>query len=379
MVRASAYEQPNGASHEALHIVWQLSKDGLVMLDHQSLMTAVNPAVQHLFGYTQSELIGQPLSLLLPQHSELCFPLADDDHVLALHKEQRAIAVQVEVRQLSPRSMSVVILRDVSERLLRQQAQTLAQQLQQLGKTLETEFAKVQWQAIDAVSAPEKSRQQKRIIIADEHPISRCGLIALINAEPDLQVCAEADSVHAAQRLVQTMQPDAVLMSLNLSLGNGLQLIHNLHAQGVKLPLLVISMYEESFFAERVLRAGANGYICKRQPLETILYAIRQVLRGRLYVGGDVAEHLLRSQLQNGTLRQTKSEERLSDRELEVYMMIGRGYSTKRIADELHLSTKTVDSHKEHIREKLGIGDNLALVRRAMTWMLDNENNGEQP
>jgi DNA-binding NarL/FixJ family response regulator len=210
-----------------------------------------------------------------------------------------------------------------------------------------------------------------RILLIDDHPVYRRGMASLIEVEADLQLCGEAESVSEAQRLVHELKPDVLVVDLNLGEGCGLQLIKSVRAQDIHTPILVISMYEENLFAERVIRAGANGYINKAEAVTNIVPAIRQVLKGRLYLSTVMAEQLLRSQLQGQSDVNSPCESRLSDREMEVYMMLGQGYATKRIAVELHLSTKTVDSHKEHIKEKLCIADNNSLIRHAVAWVME--------
>lgn len=211
-----------------------------------------------------------------------------------------------------------------------------------------------------------------RILLIDDHPLCRCGMATLLQAEADLQICGEADSAAAALQLIHQLKPDLLIMDLNLANSSGLQLIKTLRAQSNKPLILVVSMYDEQLFAERVMRAGANGYINKADAVSNIIPAIRQLLRGRLYLSSTLQETLLRTQMQGQFDPAAPAESRLSDREMEIYMMLGQGYATKRIALELHLSSKTVDSHKEHIKEKLNITDNTSLIQRAVTWVISN-------
>ncbi|MDP2715472.1 response regulator transcription factor [Rheinheimera sp.] len=210
------------------------------------------------------------------------------------------------------------------------------------------------------------------IMLVDDHPVFRCGMATLIRAEPDLTICAEAASVDEALPLINQHQPDLLILDLVLAEGDGLQLIKHLRTQGSKLPILVMSMYDERLFAERVLRAGANGFINKADAISNIIPAIRRVLKGRIYVSEQVSELLITANVNGKNSQGSAAETKLSDREMEIYMMLGRGYSTKRIAKELHLSPKTIDSHKEHIKEKLNITDNNSLIQRAVTWMMSN-------
>lgn len=208
------------------------------------------------------------------------------------------------------------------------------------------------------------------LLLIDDHPVFRCGLTALIQAEADLKVCGEAATAADALRLIQQLKPDMLILDLVLEQGDGLQLLKHLRAQGSTLPILVMSMYDEQLFAERVIKAGANGYINKADAVSNVIHAIRRVLQGRLYLSDTMTETLLHNQFNQKPNQSGNGEEKLSDRELEVYMMLGKGYTTKRIAKELNLSSKTVDSHKEHIKEKLGIADNTSLIQHAVTWLL---------
>lgn len=208
------------------------------------------------------------------------------------------------------------------------------------------------------------------LLLIDDHPVFRCGLTALIQAEADLKVCGEAATAADALRLIQQLKPDMLILDLVLEQGDGLQLLKHLRAQGSTLPILVMSMYDEQLFAERVIKAGANGYINKADAVSNVIHAIRRVLQGRLYLSDTMTETLLHNQFNQKPNQTGNGEEKLSDRELEVYMMLGKGYTTKRIAKELNLSSKTVDSHKEHIKEKLGIADNTSLIQHAVTWLL---------
>lgn len=211
-----------------------------------------------------------------------------------------------------------------------------------------------------------------RILLVDDHPVYRAGMTVLLQSEPDLTVCGSAESETEALQLFQQLKPDMLVTDLNLAAGSGLQLLKHVRTQDNKIPILVISMYEEKLFAERVIRAGANGYINKADTITKIIPAIRRILKGHLYLSTAMLETLVRDQLQQQHTDNPVAESRLSDREMEVYMMLAQGYATKRIAMELHLSTKTVDSHKEHIKEKLNIADNTSLIQRAVTWMLSN-------
>jgi len=189
-----------------------------------------------------------------------------------------------------------------------------------------------------------------RIFLVDDHPILRQGLALFINREPDLMVCGEADGAASALQAIRSSIPDFVILDISLDGPDGLELLKTLRAKYPSLPVLILSMHDESTYAERALRAGANGYIMKQEATEKVLTAIRQVLRGDVYV----SEHLTRRMLQqfvHGSISPRDPVTTLSDRELEVYRLIGAGHGTRQIADELHVSTKTVESYQAHIIE----------------------------
>ena len=176
-----------------------------------------------------------------------------------------------------------------------------------------------------------------RIFLVDDHPILRQGLALFINREPDLMVCGEADGAASALQAIRSSIPDFVILDISLDGPDGLELLKTLRAKYPSLPVLILSMHDESTYAERALRAGANGYIMKQEATEKVLTAIRQVLRGDVYV----SEHLTRRMLQqfvHGSISPRDPVTTLSDRELEVYRLIGAGHGTRQIADELHLS-----------------------------------------
>lgn len=207
-----------------------------------------------------------------------------------------------------------------------------------------------------------------QLIIADAHVICRVGLRTLVETQTNLAVCGETDSALKVQQLVAQLQPDALICGLQLNQGSGLHVIHGVHAQFPQLPILVVSMYDEALFAERCIRAGAMGFIHKSAPAKQIVAAVRTILQHKLYFSPTLAEQLLRAHLQGHSPEFMPSESKLSDREMEVYLLLGQGQTTKHIANQLHLSPKTIDSHREHIKEKLGIRDNSKLIRRAIAW-----------
>ncbi len=207
----------------------------------------------------------------------------------------------------------------------------------------------------------------KRILIVDDHPMVREGLRTLISREEDLVVCGEAETAGQALDGVANLEPDLVLVDITLPGPNGIDLIKHICAVQPKRWILVISMHDESLYAERVLRAGARGYIMKQESGPTMMLAIRQVLAGRVYLSHKMSARIL----ENVVGQRTKASpiERLSDREWEVFQLIGRGKNTVQIADELHLSTKTVETHRAHVKEKLDLQTMTELISFASRWV----------
>jgi len=212
--------------------------------------------------------------------------------------------------------------------------------------------------------------QQSRILIVDDHPLVRAGLRSLIDAEPDLTICAEVSNVRDAIELARSQAPDLVLVDISLDDGNGIELIKRLKVHDPDIKMLVCSMHDESLFAERAINAGARGYVNKHQVTEQVLDAIRQVLAGRIYLSEKMVERVI-----NGFAKKkdggTSSIEDLSDRELEVFGLIGQGLSTSKIAERLHLSVKTVETHREKIKRKLQLATGGELVRHAVQWHME--------
>jgi DNA-binding NarL/FixJ family response regulator len=210
------------------------------------------------------------------------------------------------------------------------------------------------------------------IFVVDDHELIRRGLRELINATADLQVCCEGASVaEAMQRLAAGNRPDLAIIDLSLPDGNGIELIKRLHNRYPGMPLLVSSMHDEELFAERCLLAGARGYINKQETAERVIEAIRQILRGNVYLSRNMTERLMRRPRQNNHQTPASPVERLSDRELEVYELIGHGQSTAKIAESLHLSIKTIETYRAHIKRKLSLESSAALTRSAVQWTLE--------
>ena len=215
----------------------------------------------------------------------------------------------------------------------------------------------------------EQLPRPKRVFLVDDHPMVREHLAQLIEQQPDLQVCGEAvDTVEALEGISKT-QPDIAIIDLNLRTSNGLDLIKDIKARGWSVPILVLSMHDESLYAERVLRAGALGYINKQECSKDILSAIRKVINNEVYVSKEVTGSLVKRMVGSLTLPETSPIARLGDRELEVFQLIGRGHGTRKIAETLGLSVKTVETYRARIKEKLSIDDGVKLLQRAVQWV----------
>ncbi len=213
--------------------------------------------------------------------------------------------------------------------------------------------------------------ESKRILLVDDHPVVRDGLAQLINRSGDLTVCWEAGDATEALRALEETLPDLAIVDISLKGVDGLELIKQIRARWPALPILVLSMHNEELFAERVLRAGARGYIMKQEATRSVLTAIRKVLAGDVYLSGDLQAHLLRGFVGGKGGRGCLPIDTLSDRELTVLELIGRGHSTRAIAEVLRLSIKTVESYRDHIKRKLNLGTSIQLVQYAVRWVQD--------
>jgi DNA-binding NarL/FixJ family response regulator len=208
-----------------------------------------------------------------------------------------------------------------------------------------------------------------RILLVDDHPIMREGLTRVIEEAADLTVCAQAESIERALELIGTSQPDLVIVDIALGGQNGLELIKDVKVRYPKLPVLVHSMHEEQVYAQRSLRAGARGYLMKQEPAPKLLQAIRRVLAGEIYVSETTTRQMLQRLADASSTKSVSPMERLSDRELEVFELLGQGRKTREIAHDLHLSIKTVQTYCEHLKEKLLLRDGTSLVRFAVQWV----------
>lgn len=210
---------------------------------------------------------------------------------------------------------------------------------------------------------------KRRIFLVDDHPITRQGVVVLINQEPDLEVCGEADSAPKAFDLLQKSKADLAVVDISLKTTSGIELTKNLKVLLPDLPVLIMSMHDESLYAERALRAGAKGYVMKQEASDNILIAIRRILDGELYLSEKMKEKMLHRLVHNRKDEVVFSIDTLSDREMEVFQLIGNGFSTRQIATKLNLSVKTIDSYREHLKLKLHIEKGADLVRHAIQWV----------
>jgi DNA-binding NarL/FixJ family response regulator len=212
-------------------------------------------------------------------------------------------------------------------------------------------------------------RVRQRVLIVDDHPMMRQGLAQLVNHEADLRACCEAETAAQALQIAAERKPDLVLLDISLPDRSGLELIKDLRALHAELPVLVVSMHDELVFAERVLRAGARGYIMKQEGGKRMMQAIRRVLSGQIYVSERMSVKILEIFSGQRPEGSRSPLDRLSDREFEVFQLIGQGRSTREIADWLHLSTKTVEVHRLHIKQKLQSRSTAELIRHAVCWI----------
>src|ERR1700691_5533995 len=210
--------------------------------------------------------------------------------------------------------------------------------------------------------------RKKMVFVVDDHPIVRQSLALLINREADLAVCGEAEEMHAALSAIQAAKPDILIVDISLNGPDGLELLKNIRITSPRLPVLVLSMHDESIYAERALRAGANGYIMKQEATEKVLVALRRILSGEIYVSDRIANSMLQQYVRGTAASEHSSIADLTDRELEVFRLIGEGFGTRQIAEALHLSVKTVESYQAHIKEKLSLRSARELVQHAVEW-----------
>lgn len=210
-----------------------------------------------------------------------------------------------------------------------------------------------------------------RILIVDDHPLVRTGFAQLIGDTHDLEVCGEASDMASGLKLATQLKPDLAIIDLSLAGGSGLDLIEHIKSRDSEILMLVASMHDEALYAERVLAAGARGYVNKQEAQDRIIKAIRQVLSGKVYLSEQMTERMLAGMVDG------KAEKRdidaLSNRELQVFEMIGQGVSSSNMAEHLNLSVKTIETHQAHIKKKLGLSSAHELTHRAVRWVLEQD------
>ena len=214
---------------------------------------------------------------------------------------------------------------------------------------------------------------KSKVFVVDDHPIVRQGLALLINQQPDLVVCGEAEEVHGALQGIASCRPDILIVDISLNGPDGLELLKAIRARDPALPVLILSMHDESIYAERALRAGANGYIMKQEATEIVLVALRRILNREIYVSERVANKMLRRYISGSASPARSPVSELTDRELEVFRLIGEGHGTRKIAEELHLSVKTVESYQAHIKGKLSLKSARELIQHAIQWAINEK------
>lgn len=207
-----------------------------------------------------------------------------------------------------------------------------------------------------------------RVVIVEDHPMFRERLASLINKEPDMMVCGEADNIRQGMEIIQSTGPDAAVVDITLKGSSGLELIKDLKAQSIDLPVLVLSMHDESLYAERVIRAGAKGYITKDEASGKVMSAIRKVVAGEIYLSDAMTSRVLKN-MSGKNPGEISPLERLTDRELEVFQLIGKGKTAKEIAESLSLGLTTIDTYRARIKEKLNLKNATELVHQAADWI----------
>ena len=212
------------------------------------------------------------------------------------------------------------------------------------------------------------ARGRTRILLVDDHPLVRERLVEIINRETDLIVCGEAEDRHEAIAAIPAKRPDLAIIDLTLKNSDGLELIKDIRSRWPKLRMLVVSMHDESLYAERVIRSGALGYITKQEATRNILAAIRRVLEGTIYLNEKIASHIISRLTAHGSAVAATPTELLSDRELQVFDMTGQGINTSEIADRLHVAIKTIETYRARIREKLKLKNASELLQSAISW-----------
>ena len=216
---------------------------------------------------------------------------------------------------------------------------------------------------------------KKSVLVVDDHPLLRQGLAMLINQQQDIEVCGEAAEARTAMQMIGEHKPDIIILDLSLKGPDGLELLKTVRALAPDLPVLILSMHDEAIYAERALRARANGYIMKQEAPEKVLVAVRRILKGDVYLSDAMSKKLLQQYIDGAPSMLESSVSVLSDRELEVYRRIGEGRGTREIAEDLRLSVKTVETYQAHIKEKLALRSGRELIQHAIQWKINEKPN----
>src|SRR5450432_3619237 len=209
------------------------------------------------------------------------------------------------------------------------------------------------------------------VLLVDDHPIVRQGLALLIDRESDLSVCGEAEGANSAFQAIATLRPDVVVLDISLNGRDGLDVLKEIRTKTTNLPVVILSMHDESIYAERAMRAGANGYIMKQEATEKVLVAIRRILQGEVYLSDRLTSTMLQQFVHGTSAPKSSPLLNLTDRELEVFRLMGEGRGTRQIADELHLSVKTIESYQAHLKEKLALRNARELLQHAIEWTVN--------
>jgi DNA-binding NarL/FixJ family response regulator len=208
-----------------------------------------------------------------------------------------------------------------------------------------------------------------RVLLIDDHPITRQGIRALVNQQLNTEVCAEADNAGQALQLVSEVKPDVVILDISLPTTNGIELTKQIKSIAPNMPILVVSMHDESLYAERAIRAGAMGYVMKEEAGDKVALALQHLLRGEMYLSAKMKQRMLHRFVNKRGDTAEFAIDTLSNREMEVFRLIGNGFSTRQIASQLGLSAKTIDSYREHLKVKLGLDNGADLIRHAIQWV----------
>jgi DNA-binding NarL/FixJ family response regulator len=217
------------------------------------------------------------------------------------------------------------------------------------------------------------SNSKARVVVVDDHPLFRERLCQLINNEQDMEICGEADSAQLALQIIREMSPNLAIVDITLKTSSGLELIKSIRALSIGVPVLVLSMHDESLYAERALRAGATGYITKSEEAGQVLRAVRSVLAGKIYLSEEMTSAFLKSLASTGAKGVARPLERLTDRELQVLDLIGRGRASREIAEVLKLGVATVDTYRARIKEKMNFRNATELQHFAIRWLSERE------